>query len=125
MCSFCAEIFYVIGKSCHIKTEEHFVFTGNQNGMGVIPMITDDRTARERRFEKVYRVHVDNIYKICLHYLRDEKKAADLTVKVFFNYYTEHGAANTKYTFGRLVNETKGLLISGQDGSAEVEELKE
>lgn len=88
-------------------------------------MITDERTSRERRFEKVYRAHADNIYRICLYYLRDEKKAADLTVKVFFNYYTEHGGANSKYTFGRLVHETKKLLISGQYDRTEVEELKE
>lgn len=88
-------------------------------------MITAERTARERRFEKVYRAHADNIYKICLYYLRDEKKAADLTVKVFFHYYKEYGGDNSKYTFGRLVNETKRLLISGEDGSAEVEGLRE
>ena len=46
-------------------------------------------------------------------------------MKVFFHYYKEYGGANSKYTFGRLVNETKRLLISGEDGSAEVEGLRE
>lgn len=88
-------------------------------------MITDEKTVRLRRFEKVYRAHADNIYRICLHYLKDEKRAVDLAVKVFFNYYLEYGGTNSKYTFARLVNETKRLLISGQGGNAEVEELRE
>ena len=43
-------------------------------------MITEDSSVKMRRFEKVYRAHVDNIYKICFYYLRDEKKASDLAV---------------------------------------------
>lgn len=88
-------------------------------------MITEDSSVKMRRFEKVYRAHVDNIYKICFYYLRDEKKASDLAVKVFFNYYTLYDGENSKYAFARLVNETKRLLISGQGGSAEMEEMRE
>lgn len=88
-------------------------------------MITEDRTARERRLEKVYRANADNIYRICLYYLRDERKAAAVAEQAFLNYYKRYDVTNSKYTFGCLVNETKKLLISGQSESVEVEELRE
>lgn len=88
-------------------------------------MIKEDETVKMRRFEKVYRTHVDKIYKICLYYLRDEKKAGAITEKVFFNYYIEHGGTHSKHTFGRLVNETKKLLISELSGNVELEDMKE
>ena len=88
-------------------------------------MITDDEAVKMRKLEKVYRTHADNIYKICLYYLRDEKKASDLAVKVFFNYYVEYGGENSKDTFGRLVHETKKLLLAEYGKKVEVEEQRE
>ena len=88
-------------------------------------MITDDESVNMSKFEKVYRTHADNIYKICLYYLRDEEQASDLAVKVFLNYYVEYGEENSKHTFGRLVNETKKLLLAEYGKSIEVEEQRQ
>ena len=88
-------------------------------------MITDAEAVNMRKFDKVYRAHADNIYKICLHYLRDEKKAEDYAVKIFFNYYVEYGVENTEDTFPRLVHEFKRLLINEYGKGVETEEQRQ
>lgn len=88
-------------------------------------MIIDDEAVRMRKFEKVYKAHADNIYKICLYYLRDEKQASDLAVKVFSHYYIQYGGDNSKHTFARLVKEVKRLLINEYGKSVQVEEQRE
>ena len=88
-------------------------------------MITEGESVKMRKFEEVYKAHADNIYKICLYYLRDEKKANDLAVKVFLQYYTEYGVENSEETFPRMVHETIKLLIKEQEKCKAAEEQRE
>ena len=88
-------------------------------------MITNDEAVDMSKFDEMYKAHANNIYKICLYYLRDEKQASDLAVKVFCNYYLEYGEENSQYTFPLLVHEVKRLLKSEYGKSIEVEEQRE
>ena len=88
-------------------------------------MITEQRTAKERKYEKVYRAYADDIYRMCLHYLRDEKRAQDAAVQVFFNHYKTYDGTSSDNVFGCLVNEFKRLLLSEEGKKLVVEELRE
>lgn len=73
-------------------------------------------------FNKVYEKHVDEIYRICLHYSRDEKIAQDATVQVFFDLYQVFEEIDEEFYRAYLVLGAKELAekykeekISGEE----------
>lgn len=73
-------------------------------------MRKDIVTAREKKFKAVYKSYVNDVYKICLYYLKDEKEAANITQQVFFNFYKIYEEVHPDYILGFLVRGVKQLL---------------
>lgn len=74
-------------------------------------MKKDYETIKLEKFEEIYSMHVDKIYRICLYYLRDEKRAGDITVGAFVNYYKKFDGRNYDDAFDCLVDEVKKLIL--------------
>ena len=51
--------------------------------------MVDVQTIKWYFIENIYRIYEDEIYKICLHFAKDEHIAKDMTQKTFYNIY-EH-----------------------------------
>ena len=84
----------------------------------------DTETTREKKFEVVYNSHVNDVYKVCLFYLKDEDKAADITQQAFFNFYKTFEKVHPDYTLAFLVREVKKLLPSNQNHKVMGKEVK-
>ena len=61
------------------------------------------------RLLRVYKVHGDDIYRICLHFTRNEKKAKDITKQVFVELYQEMDEVDYNHVFAYLVRQAKRL----------------
>lgn len=77
----------------------------------MIPMSTVSTTLKRRKFEKIYRAYVDDIYRVCLYFSRDEEKAKNITVEVFLELYKEFDEVDPDHIFARLVQRAKRLSL--------------
>lgn len=77
-------------------------------------MKKDEGNTKEKKLEAVYRAYANDIYRVCLYYLRDEDKAADITQQVFLNYYKYSDEEKQEGVFGRLVYDARKLICSEQ-----------
>lgn len=66
-------------------------------------------TIKRKRFEKIYRSYVNDVYRVCLYYSKDERRAKDLTTQVFVEFYKEFEEMDSNHIFAHLVHKAKGL----------------
>ena len=52
---------------------------------------------KQRKLQKIYKAHANEVYRICLHYLKDEKKAQDITEQVFLELYKKMDEVNSNH----------------------------
>lgn len=76
---------------------------------GEIKMLRVSATIKQKKLEKVYRSHANEIYRVCLHYSKDQKKAQDVTEQVFLEYYKKFEEVDSKHIFAYLVQQAKRL----------------
>lgn len=72
-------------------------------------MLRVSATIKQKKLEKVYRSHANEIYRVCLHYSKDQKKAQDVTEQVFLQYYKKFEEVDSKHIFAYLVQQAKRL----------------
>lgn len=77
-------------------------------------MLSKSAIIRQKRYEKIYQSHADDIYRICLHFLKDEKRAKDATEKVFVEFYKEFHEVDSDHIFAYLVFMAKRLSSGEQ-----------
>ena len=82
-------------------------------------------TNREKKYEVVYKTYADDIYKICLYYLKDTNHASDITQQIFLNFYEIFDEVHPDCTFGLLICEVKRLLKDGFKCEITSEEVKQ
>lgn len=78
-------------------------------------MRKENVTTREKEFENVYQSYANDIYRLCLYYLKDENQAKDIAIQVFLNFYKIFDEVNPDYRLGYLVREAKELLAIGSN----------
>lgn len=83
-----------------------------------------EQTGKEKRYESVYRTWADDIYKICLYYTKDKKKASDITLQTFLNCYKRFYEVDSNHIFAYLVREAKGLIAADESGEVSTEEVR-
>ena len=64
---------------------------------------------KQRKLQKIYKAHANEVYRICLHYLKDEKKAQDITEQVFLELYKKMDEVNSNHVFAYLAQLAKRL----------------
>lgn len=62
-----------------------------------------------KQFENIYQTFVNDIYKVSLYYLKDEKKAQKVTEQVFLEFYEELDSVDSNHIFAYLVYKAKRL----------------
>ena len=77
-------------------------------------MQTVSVTIKQEKYKKIYKSYVDDIYKICLYFLKDEKKAKDTTGQVFVEFYKEFDEVDSDHIFAHLVHKAKRLSSDEQ-----------
>ena len=82
-------------------------------------------TKREKQYEEVYATYADDVYKICIYYLKDEEKAKEIATQALVNFYEIFDKVDSRYILGFLVREIKRLLSSSQGRQFTDEEVKE
>lgn len=82
-------------------------------------------TKREKQYEEVYATYADDVYKICIYYLKDEEKAKEIATQALINFYEIFDRVDSKYILGFLVREVKRLLASSEGHQFTDEEVKE
>ena len=75
-------------------------------------MQNDDKTTKWERYERIYRMYADNVYKVCLYYSKDKKKAADDTERVFVEFYDEFENVESDQLFALLIRKAKNMAVN-------------
>ncbi len=81
------------------------------------------KALKRRRFEKIYKFYVDDIYRICLYYSKDEEVANDVTIQVFMELYKMFDEVDSKHIFSFLVHKAKELLADVSIHESATEEV--
>lgn len=68
----------------------------------------------EKQYEEIYRRYANDIYKICVYYLQDEKQAQEVVIEAFESLYKHLDEVNPKYTLAYLANEAKTIIKGSQ-----------
>ncbi len=66
-------------------------------------------TRKERRFKKVYEMCADEVYRVCLYFMRDEKEAQRIAEQAFVEFYDEFEDIDPKYWKAYLVCKARDL----------------
>lgn len=61
------------------------------------------------QFENTYQTFANDIYKVSLYFLKEEKKAQKITEQVFFEFYEELESVDSDHIFAYLVYKAKML----------------
>ena len=69
-------------------------------------------TVKQKKYQKIYKSYVNDIYRICLCFLKDEKKAKDATEQVFVDFYKEFEEVDSAHIFPHLVHNAKRLATN-------------
>ena len=64
---------------------------------------------KEEQFEKIFKAYVNDIYRVCFYFSKDEKKAEEITEQVFIELYQELDEMDSDYIFSYLVYNAKRL----------------
>lgn len=79
------------------------------------------RLTKEEKFDKIYESYADDIYKVCLHYLKDKELAKEIMQQTFLEFYDYFENVEQEYTRAYLIHTAKDLIdnqlkISKEDG---------
>lgn len=77
----------------------------------------------EKKCAEVYKRYADDVYKVCIFYLRDEKKAKDFSVQAFQKLYEHFDEVEPKYMLGYLIHEVKSMIQEASDKKIASEEV--
>ena len=77
------------------------------------------------QFENTYQTFANDIYKVSLYFLREEKKAQKITEQVFFEFYEELESVDSDHVFAYLVYKAKRLSINEQNHETAEGEVRE
>ena len=69
------------------------------------------RKINKDRMEKIYRSYKDDVYKACLHYMKNEDLALELAQQVFFNFYQHIDQAEIECAQAYLIRSARNVCI--------------
>lgn len=69
-------------------------------------------TSKEEKFDSIYRAYKDEIYRISLHFTKDEYMAQEITQKAFFQFYLHMDGANIKNVRSYLIRTVKNMVYN-------------
>ena len=67
------------------------------------------RTEKERRFGELYEIYMDDIYRVCLHFAKNEDVAQDVMQQTFVNFYEHMDEVGVEYAKAYLVTTARNL----------------
>lgn len=70
---------------------------------------------KRKRYEKIYKSYVDDVYRVCLHFLKDKTRAEEITAQVFADFYKEFDKVDSDHIFAHLVYQAKSLSTGDKD----------
>lgn len=71
-------------------------------------MKKEEKTKQER-LEEVYHLHARDVYKVCFHYAGDRKKAQQMMLQVFKDFYRHIDEVAPDYALGYMAGRAKAL----------------
>ena len=66
-------------------------------------------TIKRKKFEKIYRSYVNDVYRVCLYCSKDKRRAEDLTIKIFLELYQQFDEMDPNHIFAHLILRAKKL----------------
>ena len=66
-------------------------------------------TEKEKRFDRIYRLYANDIYKICLYLVKDEKIAEDIFQQTFFECYKNLEYYESEFGLAHLIRMAQQL----------------
>ena len=72
---------------------------------------------KREQLDKIYRVYADDIYRVCLHYTKDEQLAQDVMQETFLDYYNNFENLSWECAYAYLVYKAKELADERQKNS--------
>lgn len=75
------------------------------------------RSKKEEKFDAIYRAYADDIYRVCVYFVKDEDVAQEIAQRTFVDFYEHFENVNPDYMFAYLVRTAKDLVYSYQKDS--------
>lgn len=74
----------------------------------------EHKLTKEERFDRIYRSYSNDIYKVCLYFVKKEDVAQDIMQQTFVNFYDHFETIDPDYMFPYLVRTAKNLVYDRQ-----------
>lgn len=74
--------------------------------------VVDIEKIKWQMFEVVYRSYENEVYKVCLHFAKDEHIAKDMTHKTFFSFYNHFEKVDPEKTRAYLLRTAKNMTMN-------------
>ena len=84
-----------------------------------------EREEIKKQYEEIYRRYANDVYKVCLYYLKDEEQAKDVVEQAFRSLYEHINEVNPDYILGYLINKVKGVSHNESTENLVSKEVKE
>lgn len=72
------------------------------------------RTAKEEKFDSIYRSYSNDIYKVCLYLVKDRELAQDIMQQTFFDLYKNLENVSEDCMFAYLVYTAKNMACNNK-----------
>ena len=69
----------------------------------------------EKQFERLFKKHVDDVYKVAVYYTGNVDDAKTVTEKAFLKLHNNFNTVNPEYALGYLIHEVKNLILEKSD----------
>lgn len=84
-----------------------------------------EREELKKRYEGIYRRYANDVYKVCLYYIKEEEQAKDIVEQAFRSLYEHIEEVNPDYILGYLINEVKSVVQNESTENLVSKEVRE
>lgn len=71
-------------------------------------------STKEEIFDSIYRSYVDDIYRVCLYFVKDAYLAQDITQQTFLNFYEHFENVKPEFMRAYLIRTAKNMIYNHQ-----------
>lgn len=75
------------------------------------------KSEKEEKFDKIYQLYSDEVYKVCIHLVKNKALALEIMQEAFVEFYEEFENVNSESMLSNLVRIVKNLVYRQRNNS--------
>lgn len=72
----------------------------------------EEKSTNDKKFDSIYRAYVDSVFRIAMHYAKNDEVAQEVTQRVFFQLYTHFEDVDLTRVKSWLITTTRNMLFN-------------